>query len=104
MKFTHFRQIVSQIRKDIRCPHCRGIFNEGGIEIYQADLKSINFNAVCPECHTQVMISARIRQMVRVPVRKHASITSKILSPDSVRQISSGIKGFSGRDVRELFY
>jgi len=103
MKFTHFRQIVSQIRRDIRCPHCRGIFNEGGIEIYQANLTSINFHAVCPECGTQVMISARIRQTVKLSTRKHTNITSKILSPDSVRQISSGIKGFSGRDVRELF-
>ncbi len=103
MKFTHFRQIVSQIRRDIPCPHCRGIFNENGIEIYRADLKSIDFHAVCPECNTQVMISARIRQTVKVAGRKHASITSKILSPDSVRQISLGIKGFSGRDVRELF-
>ncbi|MCF7830587.1 hypothetical protein K9M41_01135 [Candidatus Gracilibacteria bacterium] len=103
MKFTHFRQIVSQIRSDIRCPHCRGIFSEGGIEVCQANLKHIDFHASCRECGTQVMISAQIRPLVRMPVRQHSSITNRILSPDSVRQIASGIKGFSGRDVRELF-
>jgi endogenous inhibitor of DNA gyrase (YacG/DUF329 family) len=106
MKFSHFQQIIDRIRTDVPCPECGTFFDEAEIDIMRVSSKNIEFFIPCPHCGAEVVVLAQIEIIQRV----HQTIETPLLqkektgiSPKKVKDISSLLQSFRGRDIRELF-
>ena len=103
MRFDHFRQIVQRIRQEIPCPRCGTAFDDQGMDVVSASLRSIEFFAPCPVCGAVSSIFAQIEPARRVHQSIRPAGPSRKVSPEIVRDISDTIRKFQGSDVKELF-
>lgn len=109
MPYKLLKQIVSFLRKQVKCPNCKSGYDENGIFVIASSPPSGNkvsngiFLVACPKCASQsfVLIEASQAHEKDVINMQTAKISQRI-SVNEVLDMHNFLKDWSG-DLKELF-
>lgn len=115
MSFKLLKQVISHIRKQLRCPKCKSGFDEDSIFVIASSPPSDNgvssgiLLAVCPECTTESFVLMEVSSLTtqfqkqKLQIQTHmAGMTGKgKVSMNEVLDMHNFLKNWRG-DIKEL--